>query len=494
MTDPSPQPVQAPGYFADVLAPLLALHPQQSGVLPLVNAREAFAARVVLARQAQQTLDVQYYIWRNDRTGTLLFEALHEAADRGVKVRLLLDDHNTAGLDATLIGLQSHPNIEVRLYNPLRLRWPRFINYFVDFKRVNRRMHNKAFIVDQQVLISGGRNIGDEYFGAHDDLVFADLDALMVGPVVNAANQQFEAYWESSLAVPLGKLFTLTKPQTLDKLERRASVIESDPQAKKYIDAVRQLPFVQNFNAQQIEFIWAEVQLVADDPSKTLGLASEKQHLAYQLQQVIGNPSHCVRLVSPYFVPTTEGTRQLCDLAQQGVEITLLTNSLEATDVAIVHAGYAKWRKKLLQAGIVIYEVQKVSPLARKQERKLLRQRLKGKERFGGSASSLHAKTFSVDQQRIFLGSFNFDPRSLQLNTELGFVIHSADLALQIDQAFRQTIPNYAYRVDIDHNGNLYWEERLGPRITRYRSEPGVSWWRRLGMRTLAKLPIDWLL
>lgn len=482
------------GHFAELLEPLLAQHPNQSGVLPLVNAREAFAARVVLARQAQLTLDIQYYIWRNDRTGTLLFEALHEAAERGVKVRLLLDDHNTAGLDATLIGLQSHPNIDIRLYNPLRLRRPRFINYLIDFQRVNRRMHNKAFIVDGQVLISGGRNIGDEYFGAHDDMVFADLDALMIGPVVSTASDEFDAYWQSALAVPLGKLFTLTKPQSLTKLERRASVIESDPQAKKYVNAIREMPFVQNFIARQLEFVWAPVQLVVDDPRKTLGIANRKQHLAYQLQQVIGSPQQCVRLVSPYFVPTAEGTRQLCALAQQGVAITILTNALEATDVAVVHSGYAKWRKVLLKAGIAIYEMQKVSPLARKQERKLRRQRLKGKERFGGSASSLHAKTFSVDKQRVFLGSFNFDPRSLQLNTELGFVIHSPELAQQIDRAFGQAVPNYAYRVSLDHNDNLVWEERLGPRITRYYSEPGVSWWRRVAMRTMAKLPIDWLL
>src|SRR5690554_2277933 len=337
------------GRFAEVLAPLLAQHPNKTGVLPLVNAREAFAARVMLARQAQQTLDVQYYIWRNDRTGTLLFEALHEAADRGVKVRLLLDDHSTSGLDATLIGLQSHPNISVRLYNPLRLRRPRFINYLVDFKRVNRRMHNKVFIADQQVLISGGRNIGDEYFGAHDDLVFADLDALLIGSVVVDANVEFETYWNSALAVPLSQLFTLTKPQSLSTLERRASVVESDPQAKKYVDAVRKMPFVQSFLARQIEFVWADVQLVADTPKKTLGLADENQLLGYQLQQVIGHPEHCVRLVSPYFVPTAEGVQHLCELAATGIEITILTNSLEATDVAVVHAGYAKWRNTLLQ-------------------------------------------------------------------------------------------------------------------------------------------------
>ncbi|WP_339879943.1 phospholipase D family protein [Pseudidiomarina gelatinasegens] len=482
------------GQFSDVITPLLAQHPQQSGVLPLINAREAFAARVVMARHAQFSLDIQYYIWRNDRTGTLLFEALREAAERGVQVRLLLDDHNTAGLDAALIGLQSHPNIDVRLYNPLRLRWPRFINYLADFTRINKRMHNKVFIADKQMLISGGRNIGDEYFGAHDAIIFADLDALMIGPVVDDANTEFENYWNSVSATPLSELFTLSKPQSLAALEYRASELESDPNAQRYVEAVRKLPFVQNFLNQQIKFVWADVQLVTDNPNKTLGLAQENQLLGYQLQEVIGDPQSCVRLVSPYFVPTQAGVSQLCAMAQRGVAITILTNALEATDVAIVHAGYAKWRKTLLKAGITLYEVQKVSPLARKQERKLRRQRLKGKERFGGAASSLHAKTFSVDKERVFFGSFNFDPRSLKLNTELGFVIHNEALAKQIDQAFEKTIPNYAYRVQLDENDKLYWEERLGPRITRYNREPGVSWWRRLGMRTLALLPIDWLL
>lgn len=482
------------GRFSDAINPLLAEHPEQSGVLPLINAREAFAARVVLARHAQFTLDIQYYIWRNDRTGTLMFEALHEAAERGVKVRLLLDDHNTAGLDAVLIGLQSHPNIDIRLYNPLKLRYPRFLNYLFDFARVNRRMHNKALIADQQVLISGGRNIGDEYFGAHDDVIFADLDALMIGPVVQQAQLEFEKYWNSASAVPLAQLFTLTKPQSLTTLEQRASVIEADPSARHYIEAIRKLPFVQDFLTQKLEFVWAEVTLMSDSPTKTLGLAQQQHLLAYQLQQAIGHPEQCVKLVSPYFVPTKTGVALLSELAATGVDITILTNSLEATDVAVVHAGYAKWRKALITAGIKLYEVQKVSPLARKQERKLRRQRLKGKERFGSSASSLHAKTFSVDKERVFLGSFNFDPRSIELNTELGFIIHSDVLARKIDQAFQQTVPNYAYRVDLDEQGKLYWEERLGPRITRYRSEPGVSWWRRLGMRTLALLPIDWLL
>lgn len=482
------------GRYAQAIQPMLAQHPQQSGVRPLIDAREAFAARMLLARNAQYSLDLQYYIWRNDRTGTLLFEALHEAADRGVKVRLLLDDHSTGGLDAVLIALQSHPNIEVRLYNPLKLRRPRWINYLYDFARLNRRMHNKLFIADQQVLISGGRNIGDEYFGAHDGVVFSDLDVLLIGPIVAETQADFERYWNAPSAVPLNQLLTLTKPITLSALEERAKMIERDPGTKRFVEALREHPFVQDFFQRKLEFEWAEVNLLSDDPRKTLGLAKQHHLLAFQLQQAIGNPEQCLKLVSPYFVPTATGVDELSKLAARGVDITILTNALESTDVAVVHSGYAKWRKDLIAAGIQLYEMQKMSPIARKLERKLRRQRLKGKERFGSSASSLHAKTFSVDKKRVFVGSFNFDPRSLALNTELGFVIHSAKLAQQIDAAFIETVPNFAYRVNTDERGKLYWEERLGQRTTRYRIEPGTSWWRRLGTRLLALLPVDWLL
>lgn len=284
------------GRYAQAIQPMLAQHPQQSGVRPLIDAREAFAARMLLARNAQYSLDLQYYIWRNDRTGTLLFEALHEAADRGVKVRLLLDDHSTGGLDAVLIALQSHPNIDVRLYNPLKLRRPRWINYLYDFARLNRRMHNKLFIADQQVLISGGRNIGDEYFGAHDGVVFSDLDVLLIGPIVEETQADFERYWNAPSAVPLNRLLTLTKPITLSALEERAKMIERDPGTKRFVEALQEHPFVQDFLQRKLEFEWAEVNLLSDDPRKTLGLAKQHHLLAFQLQQAIGNQGEIVNV------------------------------------------------------------------------------------------------------------------------------------------------------------------------------------------------------
>lgn len=483
----------AQGRLAQVITPLLAEHPGKSGVVPLVDAREAFAARVLLARQAQVRLDVQYYIWRHDITGTLLFEELHAAAERGVKVRLLLDDHNTAGLDATLIGLHQHPNIEVRLFNPLRLRRPRFLNYLFDFRRVNRRMHNKAFVVDGQAVISGGRNIGDEYFGATSDVLFADLDVLLIGSVVEHVVSDFERYWQSESAVPLERLFTLTKPQDLSTLKAIADRYAQDPRAQSYVQAIESLPFLRQLQQQQVDIYWAATQLVSDSPEKALGRAKPQQLVTHQLQQAIGEPQSNVTLVSPYFVPTKTGVDELVAMAKRGVHIIVLTNSLAATDVAVVHAGYAKWRKRLLRHGIQLFELQRLSAKARRQQRRERRQRLKGKERFGSSASSLHAKTFMLDLARVFVGSLNFDPRSAAINTELGFVMHSRELAARLENTIINTLPQYAYQLRLIKN-RLIWVEHLGTRRTLYYREPDASLWRRLAVRVLERLPIERLL
>lgn len=472
------------------ISPLLQEHAGESGVIPLVDAREAFAARVLLARRAQHKLDVQYYIWRHDITGTLLFEALHEAAERGVKVRLLLDDYNTVGLDATLKGLHQHPNIEVRLFNPLKLRRPRFLNYLFEMRRLNRRMHNKAFIVDGQVVISGGRNIGDEYFGATSDILFADLDALLIGEVVDAVQQDFERYWTSEPAVPLDQLYSFTKPQSLSTLHKIAKRYEQDPRAQAYVKAIEELPFIEKLRHQDIDIYWAKTHLVSDLPAKALGRAQPQQMLPHQLQEAIGEPQSHITLVSPYFVPTRTGVNELIAMAKRGVQIIILTNSLEATDVAVVHAGYAKWRRKLLRHGIQLFEMQRLSPLARREQRKERRQRLKGKERFGSSASSLHAKTFMVDMARVFIGSLNFDPRSAAINTELGFVMHSKALASRLEQAIISTLPNYAYQLRLIKN-KVVWVERLGQHRSWYYSEPNASIWRRVAVRILERLPIE---
>ncbi|HET8817804.1 MAG TPA: phospholipase D family protein [Pseudidiomarina sp.] len=468
-------------------------HPDTTGIYLLDDGKDAFAARMLLAQQAEHTLDVQYYVWRHDRTGTLLFEAIHAAAERGVRVRLLLDDHNTAGMDPLLIGLESHPNIDVRLFNPLRIRWPRALNYFTNFTRANRRMHNKAFIADGSVLITGGRNIGDEYFGAADAMLFADLDALMVGQAVQAVHDEFEAYWRSPATMSVRNLFTLRKPEHLDELSRRAKLVEADPAAQNYVQAIQRLPLLHDLLNRRVEFTWAHVEVVSDDPAKGLGNVHGSDLLSNQLQTAIGIPKHQLTLVSPYFVPTLAGFNELQKLAHAGVEITILTNSLEATDVAIVHAGYAKWRRGLMRAGIRLFELQRQTKLSPRERRKERRERLKGKERIGHAASSLHAKTFTVDESRVFIGSFNFDPRSMQLNTELGIVIHSSVLAQRIHRRFHDEVARYAYELKLDGN-KLQWLEFLGDSTMIHTRDPGATIWRRLSSYILSWLPIDWLL
>ncbi|ODU01411.1 MAG: hypothetical protein ABS89_07455 [Thiobacillus sp. SCN 63-1177] len=467
------------------IAPQAAAHPDRSGVYPLLDSRDAFAARVLLARAAERSLDVQYYIWRQDMSGTLLFEALHEAAERGVRVRLLLDDHNTSGLDETLAALDTHPNIEVRLFNPFATRGVRWIGYLTDFSRLNRRMHNKSFTADSQATIIGGRNIGDEYFDATKGVVFVDLDLLAVGTVVEEVSRDFDRYWASASSYPVDRLLPPADPALLAQLASKASLIERDPAARTYMEALRESPFVRELVEGTLPFEWAATRMVSDDPAKGLGLNDDASILPSQLDRIIGKPETSVELVSAYFVPTKSGTEQLTRLAGEGVKIQILTNALEATDVAVVHAGYAKRRKPLLEAGITLYELQRLSTNVKRDRRAV---------GSGSSGASLHAKTFAVDRSRVFVGSFNFDPRSARLNTELGFVIESPALAGRIEGAFEGGIPAEAYEVRLSETGNLYWIEHRDGRPLRHETEPGTGFWKRAWVWFVSLLPIEWLL
>jgi len=467
------------------VGPMLRSHPGKSGIHTLLDSRDAFAARVSLARAAERTLDIQYYIWRNDITGTLLLEALHAAADRGVRVRLLLDDNGISGLDNALAALALHPLIEVRLFNPFVIRTPKWLGFITDFSRANRRMHNKSFTADNQASIIGGRNIGDEYFGATDGVLFADLDVLAVGPVVQDVSADFDRYWASSSAFPVESIVPPVDEEALDRLSARASLIERDESASEYVRAIVKSGFVRSLLEGQLDLEWADTRMVSDDPAKGLGMAEPEGLLSHQLFEVLGSPASRVALVSPYFVPTKAGVEAFAALAEQGVEVSILTNSLDATDVTAVHAGYAKRRKALLEAGIRLYEMRRFTAEHR---------RSPGAGPFGSSGSSLHAKTFAVDGERVFVGSFNFDPRSFNLNTELGFVIESSELAENIHRAFETTIPLNAYEVRLAEDGDLYWLEQVGDEQIRHKSEPDAGLIRSVWVFFLSLLPIEGLL
>jgi putative cardiolipin synthase len=468
------------------IAPHRAEHPGRSGIHPLERPLEAFVARGVLASAAERSLDVQYYIWHHDTTGTLLFEALWDAAQRGVRVRLLLDDNNTSGLDPTIAALDAHPNIEVRLFNPFPHRDLRALDYLSDFGRTNRRMHNKSFTADNQATIVGGRNVGDEYYGAEGPVVFADLDVLAIGPVVREVSAVFDLYWNSESAYPAILLTGPAPAGAEETLRASFAAMRATPGAARYLEALRATPLAEQFRRGTVSVEWTTARVVHDDPSKVLGKADRSELLMSRLARMVGKPGHSFDVISPYFVPGAEGTATLTDLVAQGVKVRVLTNSLAATDVSAVHAGYAKRRADLLRGGVALYELK---PTAQAEAAQGVR------STFGGSsAASLHAKTFAIDGQRLFVGSFNMDPRSAALNTEMGVVVDSPALAAGVTHAFEKVIPGAAYEVRLDADGRLVWIERTAAGERRYDTDPETGAGRRIGVGLMSVLPIEWLL
>ena len=468
------------------IAPRAAGQAGLSGVHALVEGSDAFAARMMMAASAERSLDVQYYIWRNDNTGMLLQRALLDAAGRGVRVRLLLDDNNTAGMDQALAVLDAHPNIEVRLFNPYARRSARLLGLLGDFKRLNQRMHNKSFTADGQATVVGGRNVGDEYFDATGEVLFADLDVLVVGPVVGAVERDFDRYWNSRSAYPAARLLAPAGPGAQAALQARHAQVAAAPGARAYLDMIANSRFVAELNDQTLALEWVPVELVSDDPDKVVGGAPESG-LAYELPGKFGQPASQVDLVSPYFVPGANWTARFELLARNGVKVRILTNSLEATDVAAVHAGYARWRRQLVAAGVTLLELKRSWPPG-------AGPRPKGGPG-GSSGSSLHAKTFAVDQSRMFVGSFNFDPRSADLNTEMGLVIDSPAMAQRMSAVLERQVLTRAYELKLSPDGQLRWLERSADGVqTWHDREPGASWWRRGSVQLMSLLPIDWLL
>lgn len=465
--------------FGNRINALTESNPGKSGIMSLSDGYDAFAARMMIAEHAVSTLDIQYYIWKNDLTGTLLFEALFRAAERGVQVRLLLDDHNTSGLDNALATLHSHPHIEIRLFNPFRNRKWRILGNLTDFTRLNRRMHNKSITADNQITIIGGRNVGDEYFNAGQDFLFIDLDIMVVGRVVDEISQDFEHFWVSKMTSSIDRVLD-GKPVSIDKdFSVAATMIKNDPTARKYMKAIKSSTASE---LQELPFEWTSVRMVSDDPSKVMEDSPLDQTLLHvKLLNIVDMPRHELLLVVPYFVPGKDGVEFFTRLRKQNVQVKILTNSFKATDVAIIHAGYTKYRKKLLEAGVILYEM-KSSPT--NNNRNLT----------GSSSSSLHAKTFCIDRSEVFIGSCNFDPRSSLLNTEIGVLIESSAMSQKAANLFEEIIPTRSYEVQLNNKKKLIWLERSNRSEIIHEREPDTSIFKRTGMSFFSKLPIEWML
>ena len=461
-----------------------AAHPGQVGLYLLDDPTTTFAALTHLARTAQRTLDVQYYIWYRDRSGILLLRELLDAAKRGVRVRLLLDDQGTRQLDSELAALDAHPNAEVRLFNPFMARDARWLAFLTRFERANRRMHNKVLIADNAALISGGRNIGDSYFGATDGFLFSDLDILAIGPVVDNASTGFDQYWQSEPAYPAEQILPPAQDGVLEGLDWEADALSLAPNAQGLLVAVRENFVVGNLLRGELGLIWAPTELVIDPPEKGLGPIALEELLTTDLRDKLGVPQQSVDIISSFFVPTPTLTEALTTLARRGVQVRVLTNSLDATDMPPAHSGYARYRKPLLEAGVELYEMKRKGEQDPKPN---------GAGPFGSPATTLHAKAVIIDHKRVFIGSYNVDPRSVLLNTEVGFVIESPELASAISHTFDTHVPEAAYRLELE-NGELRWIEQHHGKVIRHLHEPGAGMMKRASAWLFSLMPIEWLL
>lgn len=465
-------------------------HPELSGYHPIVTGANAFAARSILTGMAKKHIDAQYYIWHNDQAGQLLLKDLWEAAERGVMVRLLLDDfNNNAEFDQQLIRFASHPNIAVRIINPMMHRKFQPLNYVTGLPRINRRMHNKSMTFDNQITIIGGRNIGNEYLSNDRNSQFADLDVMLIGRVVDDISNSFNSYWNSKMSFDIE---TLVKPEKkidfLTGLDKLGGDEASGPRSSLsiYKAAIEDSTIDTDLINKHVPFRWTDMQFLSDDVGKLTKSAPPESYLVHQLRTLLGKPTKQLSIISSYFVPTKDGVDTLIQLANKGVKIRILTNSFNATDVTAVHSGYSQWRPKLLQAGIKIYEL-KATASQEDRENKLWRARSQ-------SSTSLHAKTFAVDDHQVFIGSYNVDPRSANINTEMGVIINDDELSRQLHNALNDDLRTQAYEVILTESNQLQWKTIENGQTVTYDSEPKVDISDHIWLTIMSWLPIDWLL
>ncbi len=465
--------------IADAARERASALPDRSGFRPLPEGEFAFDARIALARHAERSLDVQYYLIQNDPVGRYLLRELRDAARRGVRVRLLIDDLYAAGEDELLVGLAAQPNAQVRVFNPLPVRSGAFMSRLVfslhEFDRINRRMHNKLFVADNSFAVSGGRNVAAEYFMRSGDANFIDLDMLSAGPIVRELSNAFDRYWNSEHAWPIERVTYVHEQGAA--LQRRFDELVADVAAPLQLrerDVLRRTPLSSQLERGAVdELMFASARIVVDDPDK---IAREPRAMGTNtvLESVVhmfGSARQEVLIVSPYFIPDDRGIAMMRRAPEMNSRVILLTNSLGATDEPLVYWRYARKREAMLKAGVTIYEL---SPsLVRKTQEFGV---------FGKSMGRLHAKLATIDRRWLYIGSMNLDGRSALYNTELGLIIDSREIVADVRQLRVHDDIKSAYRVRLraDGQGVEWVESDADGRETVHVEEPDDSWTLRL--------------
>ena len=478
--------------LAQIIQPLQEQHPDLTGYLVLFEPLEALATRLSLIDKAEKRLDLQYYIWDNDKVGSLALHALIRAADRGVKIRLLIDDNNAKSTEGIFLALAQHPNIEVKLFNPYRFRKYRALDMILDLKRINRRMHNKSFIADHQVALIGGRNMTNQYYNVSDNYQFSDVDVMLVGTAVKDISHSFDEYWSHEYAYKVQEVVNQSAHHlSYESLKRQLDEHYERVTVQNYLDLTSNSQAIDSLMSRDIQLDWVKAEVVKDSPDKIKSKAKKKEHLNFQLIQHLEQPEKNVDLISAYFVPEKKGAKMLTDLAKDGVKVRVLTNSFKANDVAVVHAFYGKYRQNLLEHGVQLYEF---LPALNKNDLDKNTEDLAKKAKVsikGLSRSSLHAKLMALDEKQVFIGSFNFDPRSAYLNTEIGVLLNSPPLAQAVHTTMDENLSKYAYKLVLDANKKITWQRQTPQGPVIYTKEPRMKWWQRAGIKMLSWLPIE---
>ena len=448
---------------------------QLSGLRLLASGEDALSALVALADNAQRTLDLQYYLIHRDGSSLSILRRVRAAADRGVRVRLLLDDLNTAGQDADLLRLTAHANIEVRLYNPFpagRLGTiTRVMASITDMRRINHRMHNKMFVADNALAITGGRNLGDAYFVQSKDTNFLDIDMIVAGPAVRALSTTFDRFWNDPLAYPVAAV--ADQPA----LVGQANAADATPTKPAITPAaIPPTDFATDLAQKRLKLVWAPASVLADLPSKlqATGQPTRAETIADDVVRIIQSAHQELLVISPYFVPGVRGLALFKGLRDRGVKVSVLTNSLATTDAPAVHMGYTRYRAQMLAMGVELHELR---PLLNAKQAKL--------GAFGSSHASLHAKVVVVDRQTALVGSMNLDPRSAWLNSEMGVLMHSPDIAQQLGRLFDE-VSWGSYHLSLDADQKVAWTTTPPDPNLAGDSEPEASTWLKLGIKLLS--------
>ncbi len=460
----------------------------QSGFRVMTTGKDSLLARLLLINAAQKSIDLQYYAMNDDVTSNLLIEAVMEAADRGVKVRFLIDDISVGKVQRCLVAMDGTDNIKVKIFNPFshgnQFILSRIVAFFSHFKRNTKRMHNKILIADASASIMGGRNLGDEYFDAHADLSFKDIDILSIGPITQKMAESFNKYWSNEIACKVSELYKPNKdPEFLQKFRQKLQE-SREKVIKKAEEENDNFPDLDDYIRSSGEtFVWSGAEFYADEPAKINNLDFHAEDGPLQTVFALGEKAEREFLIiSPYFVPGEDGLAWLHSLRARGLKIRIITNSLASTDVVAVHTGYNSYRKAILDSGIEIFEMKPLNSGR-------TRQRLIGART--PSHASLHAKVYIADKKTVIVGSLNFDPRSAQLNTEVALLIHSETIAKQLSDLYENVIlPKSSYRLALEGN-KLAWHSEEKSRKRVYYIEPEASPWRRLQAFLIDFLPLE---